>query len=990
MPRPRLCRRALLLSGPSGRSQAARLGAALGLALLLSGPPTPEGWRVGPRTALAQQASSPSVDLSEEADLHFIQGIEAYRRADFNQALQHLLQSNRLVPNRNVTFNIARCYEQLGQFEAAYRHYHEVWRLESDAQGKAAAKAALDRIGPKVALVEVQTDPPGARVYVDRTDLGARGLSPQTLALSEGQHTLIAQLDGHEAARSEPVQLRLGQSRTVTLQLPQILGQLEMRGSPEGAELRLVEDGPVLGTIPGTIDLPPGQHVLLVSAPGHREARVPVSVQPKASSQASVELNLLTGTLVVDADESEALIEIDGQAQGFTPTVLRDVPVGQHTVRVYRAGFKPYEIEVEVQTDEEQRIWAQLLAANEVVGASRVAQSVEDAPASVTLISQQEIRAFGYETLYDALQGLRGVFPSDDRTYSTLGVRGLTRAGDYGNRMLITLDGHTLNDDQLGSSYVGRDFYTDLSNVQRIEFVRGPGSALYGSNAFFGVVNVVTADAEQLPRPQIEIAHGDARLARIRAAAGHSFSKKAGFWVSASTLKGQGEDLKLNDPLSGETTTVAGADETLAHSFMAKSWWGDLNLQAYYNMRDKRIPTGAYETILGDQRAHSLDRRAFIEARYEPRFGDMRLNLRAWIDHYSFSGGYPYADEDVQLLEDSWSGTWTGAEVRFGGQLAQGALNYTLGAEVRAHLDAQLRGQDAGGRFLDVDAGFQVYAAYALADWRIVRALNLNASLRFDHFTNAASSLSPRLALIYRPSSSDLIKLIAGRSFRAPSPYELYYGDGGITQVAANYLEPEGVITAEFEYSHSFMPGVQLIVGGFYNRIDSLIDLVPVEEQPGGDEELLKYTNIDELVHALGAELELRREWRQGWLFSGTYSYQHVRVGELSGGERLTNSPSHLAAVKLAAPLARTGLTIANRARLEGPRLTRAGDETDAALLWDLTLSGSFLEGHLDYALGVRNLLDWRAEHASGEEFLQITRIPQPGRTIFASLRGNY
>lgn len=65
----------------------------------------------------------PNIDYAEEADLHFNLAIDDYREGDYEAALEHLLHSNRLAPNRNVVFNIARCYEKLGQFDQAYRHY---------------------------------------------------------------------------------------------------------------------------------------------------------------------------------------------------------------------------------------------------------------------------------------------------------------------------------------------------------------------------------------------------------------------------------------------------------------------------------------------------------------------------------------------------------------------------------------------------------------------------------------------------------------------------------------------------------------------------------------------------------------------------------------------------------------------------------------------------------------------------------------------------
>ena len=105
---------------------------------------------------------APSVDLAEEADLQFRLGVAAYRSGELTSALEHLLASHRLVPNRNVVFNLARTYEELGQLDSAWRYYDQYVRTETDPTARAEADQALLRLGPKVARVKVDTDPPGA------------------------------------------------------------------------------------------------------------------------------------------------------------------------------------------------------------------------------------------------------------------------------------------------------------------------------------------------------------------------------------------------------------------------------------------------------------------------------------------------------------------------------------------------------------------------------------------------------------------------------------------------------------------------------------------------------------------------------------------------------------------------------------------------------------------------------------------------------------
>ena len=138
-----------------------------------------------------------------------------------------------------------------------------------------------------------------------------------------------------------------------------------------------------------------------------------------------------------------------------------------------------------------------LTQAEEVNAASRTTENVEDAPSSVTIVRSEELRGMGYPTIAEALRGVRGIYVSDDRTYATVGFRGLGSLGNYGNRVLVLLDGQPTNDNWIGSSYVGFDARTDLDDIERIEVVRGPGSVLYGTNAFSGVINLVTRDVDK-------------------------------------------------------------------------------------------------------------------------------------------------------------------------------------------------------------------------------------------------------------------------------------------------------------------------------------------------------------------------------------------------------------------------------------------------------------------------------------------------------------
>jgi tetratricopeptide (TPR) repeat protein len=154
--------------------------------------------------ALAAETLSPSpdvtVDLAEEAELLFRRGIESYRARRYQDALQYLLASNRIVPNDVVVFDLARTHEELGQLEQAWRYYTWCLQLSDAPELRQEAEEALERITPRVARISIETDPPGAAVYLDGRELGRRGFTPTVLALPQGAHHLVVEREGYALA----------------------------------------------------------------------------------------------------------------------------------------------------------------------------------------------------------------------------------------------------------------------------------------------------------------------------------------------------------------------------------------------------------------------------------------------------------------------------------------------------------------------------------------------------------------------------------------------------------------------------------------------------------------------------------------------------------------------------------------------------------------------------------------------------------------------
>lgn len=143
-----------------------------------------------------------------------------------------------------------------------------------------------------------------------------------------------------------------------------------------------------------------------------------------------------------------------------------------------------------------------------VLTASKYEQKVTEAPSSVSIVTAAEIRRYGYRTLADILRSVRGFYTTYDRQNQYLGVRGFGRPGDANTRILVLLDGARVNNNIFDVAGIGSEFNIDVDLIDRVEIVRGPGSSLYGSNAFFAVVNVITRRGRDLQGVELAAAAG--------------------------------------------------------------------------------------------------------------------------------------------------------------------------------------------------------------------------------------------------------------------------------------------------------------------------------------------------------------------------------------------------------------------------------------------------------------------------------------------------
>jgi outer membrane receptor for ferrienterochelin and colicins len=617
-----------------------------------------------------------------------------------------------------------------------------------------------------------------------------------------------------------------------------------------------------------------------------------------------------------------------------------------------------------------------------VSAATKHAQAPRDAPSSVTIVTREEIRRLGYRTLFEVLRSVPGLHGSYDRTYSSIGIRGFLRPGDYNDRILLLVNGHTYNDDVYQTALLGAEFGIDLEAIDHVEIVRGPGSALYGGNALFAVVNVITATAATRPGVHALVDTGSFGRKRGHLSLGHTFDDGTGVFASGSILDVDGHETLAYPGLARVARDV---DDERAYNFFLAVNHGDLSFQAGANRREKQVPTGAFFTLLGDDRNETVDGRRFAELSYSTQpTSRIEVSGRAFYDGASYDATNIYGSGFLQLKNhDRAESDWMGGELRARWQIHP-AVSLTVGAEYTWHPhplqdSVYLPGDE---RLLRTVNPYDTWGVYEQIEWTPLAKLTLVGGLRFDRVYDRIDELSPRLGAIWHPWRVTTLKLLYGRAFRPPNLYERFYayGGAGVRQLANPGLDPERIETLEGVLEQTLPAGVEATLSIYRNRITDLIDQV-VRSSAGGT--VLQYRNVHD-VRAQGAEIEVRVPLPGHTTWRTSYALQEAT----SGGHLLTNSPKHLAASQLLFPLP-LGVQGGLELLLVGPRRTRDARRLETAHLLNLTLTYDTPLPGLALAVSGYNLLNHTYPDPVGSEYRQ-DRIPQDGITFRAVVEYAY
>ena len=620
----------------------------------------------------------------------------------------------------------------------------------------------------------------------------------------------------------------------------------------------------------------------------------------------------------------------------------------------------------------------------EVFTSSRFPQKASEAPARVTVIDSEAIRKFGYRTLSDILNSIPGLYTTYDRNYTYLGARGFGIPGDYNTRFLMLLDGKRVNDNIYDSFGIDYDGIVNVDLIERVEFSAGPGSAVYGANAFFGVINVITKNGEEIDGVQVSADYGSENSRRARVTAGNTFDNGIDALISASAYKSDGSDLyfaEFDDP-STNNGVAAGLDYHEAQNILLKLKYQDWGLSVAYNERTKGIPTASYEQEFNTPPSETIDTAALATLTYEPVINkNSQIFSSLLLGQYKYDGDYSYDYPPLTVNRDESRGGWVNAELRYLTTRFE-RQKITVGAEYQKNGKQDQANFDVEPYFsyLDDSRSSKTLGLYIQDEIRFSEQIILNAGVRYDNNSIDAGSnnqtknsiVNPRLALIYSAQPETTLKLIYGTAYRNPNAYELYYGQV-LGYLPSTDLKPEEIETYEFNVEHFFNNNFRLATAVFFNDTRNLIG---IDSDPAtGD---LFFNNLGE-VQAMGAEIEAEYVSDRDLRLRTSYSY--VNAEDKDTGKEIVNSPNSMVKLNLSAPVFHKKADAGLEFRYMSERATEAGAIAGGYGITNITLSSKEIYKRLVLSASLYNLFDRQYFDPVSDEHTQDS-IEQDGRTF--------
>jgi iron complex outermembrane receptor protein len=630
-----------------------------------------------------------------------------------------------------------------------------------------------------------------------------------------------------------------------------------------------------------------------------------------------------------------------------------------------------------------------------VYTASKYEQKVSKAPASISIVTADEIKKWGYRNFGDIMASLKGFYSTNDRNYGYIGARGFGLPSDYNSRLLLLVDGHRYNDNIFESFYADEGFPVDVDIIERVEVVRGPSSSLYGTNAFFGVINVITKRGRDQEGVNIKSSYGTFNANKSSVSLGKRFSNGLEAFLSGTFYNSDGNNhffsKEFIDPSSNNGLPTNGGyydnnDGEQAKKLIGKLTYGYFTFESLLVDRQKYIPTAPFVTVFNSPNTNTVDKAYFYELKYDHTF-DNQLNVQSRIsyNYYDYKGLYPFFDQNTGNIVNNndlvrgqwWRGSLEATKIFFEDHKA------TFGGEFQHDYDQfQSNFNQLGNSITDTkvsNSGSYRWALYAQDEYSITDNWTFNAGIRYDFFSIFGDTINPRLGLIYTPWKSTTLKLLYGTAFRAPNQFETHSLLNGLT--ANENLRPENLETTEFILEHYFNENLRGEFNLFHTKVKNIISQVNVGNG------LAQNQNVDN-VDSNGLELQIEDSWSNGYQMRISYSWQDTQYD--SKNTRLPNSPEHMVKLNLIAPLWKDSVFLGFETRYLSGRKRPQPDPSSGIIVGngvgDYVISNltiftrNWVKG-LELSAGAYNLFDERYFDPGSNDHRQ-TGILQDGITF--------
>lgn len=498
-----------------------------------------------------------------------------------------------------------------------------------------------------------------------------------------------------------------------------------------------------------------------------------------------------------------------------------------------------------------------------VTTASKFEQTIQEAPANMTVITAKQIDSLGAETLWDVLSYVPGVNVIE----SYMGLPGVTFRGNYqdiyNNKSLFMINGHPSLETTHGSYHLEM---IPMSAIKQIEIIRGPGSVLYGTNAYAGVINVITYNANDNIN-MVSAKAGDFDTTEGQIAISQKLGN-AGLFIGASYYNTNGYDYDVKVDEIGMSGSLE-YENNVQNIFMSLDF-ADISFNSGYYIQEK-MKLGLVPILRSGSLINSYES-YFFDAEYKKNITDnllIQFNLRYdnTFKYYVLPGD---AENGYQEMDLDMSSDKLGAEMQLTWDTSDKLINVFGVSYDKSNISNE---DNWHASFYGITPAtpirtpfFTTYAyyngdpestdtaVYWQSTYKASDELTLAAGLRYSDFgeilSNAGNRVSPNLSLVYKLGDQKYLKVLYGEAFRSPSMVEVYVNIPGINNGNID-LESETIKNLDIIYD-MVINELNLTANIFYFETEDTIKraiINPVDPTP-------TYQNL-EGIEGYGVELSI-------------------------------------------------------------------------------------------------------------------------------------